>query len=85
MVPRLNRADPHIEPTDPELKALSQAARDTANARHTRAEARILTQAALAKQARVNRVTVAEIETSRKQDSVATLRALANLLDDITE
>ncbi len=48
-----------------------------------------LTQAALAKQAGVNRVTVAEIETGRKQGSVATLRALAGALgvslDDITE
>lgn len=48
-----------------------------------------LTQAALAKQAGVNRVTVAEIETGRKQGSVATVRALANALgislDDITE
>lgn len=48
-----------------------------------------LTQAALAKQANVNRVTVAEIETGRKQGSVATLRALANALgvslDDIIE
>lgn len=48
-----------------------------------------LTQVALAKQAGVNRVTVAEIETGRKQGSVATLRALATSLgislDDITE
>lgn len=48
-----------------------------------------LTQAALAKQAGVNRVTVAEIETGRKQGSVATLRALTNALgislDDIIE
>jgi len=47
-----------------------------------------LTQATLAKQAGVNRVTVAEIETGRKQGSVATLRALANSLgvslDEIT-
>jgi len=48
-----------------------------------------LTQAALAEKAGVNRVTVAEIETGRKQGSVATLRALANALgvslDDLTE
>ena len=35
----------------------------------------------LAERARVNRVTVAEIETGRKQGSVATLRALAGALD----
>jgi mRNA interferase RelE/StbE len=40
-----------------------------------------LTQAALAAKAGVNRVTVAEIETGRKQGSVTTLRALANALD----
>lgn len=40
-----------------------------------------LTQAALAERAGVNRVTVAEIETGRKQGSVATLRALAGALD----
>lgn len=40
-----------------------------------------LTQAMLAERARVNRVTVAEIETGRKQGSVATLRALAGALD----
>jgi DNA-binding XRE family transcriptional regulator len=39
-----------------------------------------MTQAALAEKAGVNRVTVAEIETSRKQGSIATLRALANAL-----
>lgn len=39
-----------------------------------------LTQAALADRAGVNRVTVAEIETGRKQGSVATLRALAGAL-----
>lgn len=39
-----------------------------------------LTQAALAEKAGVNRVTVAEIETGRKQGSVATLRALAAAL-----
>jgi DNA-binding XRE family transcriptional regulator len=47
------------------------------------------TQAALAGQAGVNRVTVAEIETGRKQGSVATLRALAGALgvslDDLAE
>ena len=40
-----------------------------------------LTQAALAEKADVNRVTVAEIETGRKQGSVTTLRALASALD----
>jgi DNA-binding XRE family transcriptional regulator len=39
-----------------------------------------LTQAALAEQAGVNRVTVAEIETGRKKGSIATLRALAGAL-----
>ena len=40
-----------------------------------------LTQISLAEKAGVNRVTVAEIETGRKQGSVATLRALADALD----
>jgi DNA-binding XRE family transcriptional regulator len=40
-----------------------------------------LTQAMLAERAGVNRVTVAEIETGRKQGSIATLRALAGALD----
>ena len=48
-----------------------------------------LTQAELAAKAGVNRVTVAEIETGRKQGSVATLRALAGALgislDDLAE
>lgn len=48
-----------------------------------------LTQAALANTAGVNRVTVAEIETGRKQGSVATLRALADALgvslDDLAD
>ena len=48
-----------------------------------------LTQAALAKKASVSRVTIAEIETCRKQGSIATLRALANVLvvklDDLSE
>ena len=39
------------------------------------------TQAALAKRAKVNRVTVAELETGRKQGSLATLRALADALN----
>lgn len=47
-----------------------------------------MTQAALAAKASVNRVSVAEIETGRKQGSVATLRALAEApgirLDDLT-
>ena len=46
------------------------------------------TQSVLAQQAGVNRVTVAEIETGRKQGSVATLRRLADALgvslDDLT-
>jgi len=41
---------------------------------------RDLTQVALAEKAGVNRVTIAEIETGRKQGSVATLRALAQAL-----
>ncbi|MBB98719.1 MAG: transcriptional regulator [Rhodobacteraceae bacterium] len=48
-----------------------------------------LTQAALAKEAGVSRVTIAEIETGRKQGSVTTLRALAHalgvMLDDLAE
>jgi DNA-binding XRE family transcriptional regulator len=40
-----------------------------------------LTQASLAEKAGVNRVTVAEIETGRKQGSIATLRALATALN----
>lgn len=40
-----------------------------------------LTQAALAERAGVNRVTVAEIETGRKQGSVSSLRALAVALN----
>jgi DNA-binding XRE family transcriptional regulator len=44
-------------------------------------ELRGLTQAMLAERAGVNRVTVAEIETGRKRGSVATLRALAGVLD----
>ena len=39
-----------------------------------------LTQSALAERSGVNRVTVAEIETGRKQGSVATLRKLAGAL-----
>jgi mRNA interferase RelE/StbE len=48
-----------------------------------------LTQAALAEKAGVNRVSIAEIETGRKQGSVASLRALADALgvtlDDLAE
>ena len=40
-----------------------------------------LTQAALAEKAGVNRVTVAELETGRKQGSLSTLRALADALN----
>lgn len=40
-----------------------------------------MTQSALAGRSGVNRVTVAEIETRRKQGSVATLRKLAGALD----
>jgi hypothetical protein len=39
MVPRINLADPDIEPTDEELRSLSWAARDTAIARHLHVEA----------------------------------------------
>lgn len=50
---------------------------------------RRMTQAALAEKAGVNRVTVTEIETGRKQGSVATLRAIAAALNvslnDLTE
>ncbi|MCB9942813.1 MAG: helix-turn-helix transcriptional regulator [Geminicoccaceae bacterium] len=48
-----------------------------------------MTQAVLAEKAGVSRVTVAEIETGRKQGSIATLRALAGVLevalDDLAE
>ncbi|MGV8989382.1 MAG: helix-turn-helix transcriptional regulator [Cypionkella sp.] len=48
-----------------------------------------LTQAALAEKTGVNRVAIAEIETGRKQGSVATLCALARslgvALDDLVE
>lgn len=48
-----------------------------------------LTQAALAEKAGIHRVTVAEIETGRKQGSITTLRALAGALgvklDDLTQ
>lgn len=48
-----------------------------------------MTQSALAEKAGVNRVTVAEIEIGRKQGSVATRRALADVLevslDDLAE
>jgi len=40
-----------------------------------------LTQAMLAEKAGINRVTVAEIETGRKQGSVTSLRAIAAALD----
>lgn len=40
-----------------------------------------MTQAVLAKKAGVNRVTVAEIETGRKQGSITTLRSLAGALE----
>lgn len=50
------------------------------NALRVYRDLRGLTQAALAGKAGVNRVTVAEIETGRKQGSVATLRALADAL-----
>ena len=48
-----------------------------------------MTQAVLGEKAGVGRVTVAEIETGRKQGSITTLRALANALgvtlDDLAE
>lgn len=59
------------------------------NALRVYRDLRGLTQAALAEKGRVNRVTVAEIETGRKQGSVATLRALADALgvsiDDLAQ
>ena len=59
------------------------------NALRVYRDLRGITQAALAEIAGVNRVTVAEIETGRKQGSVATLRALADALgvsmDDLAE
>lgn len=59
------------------------------NALRVYRDLRGMTQAALAAKASVNRVTVAEIETGRKQGSVTTLRALANApgvsLDDLAE
>ena len=58
------------------------------NALRVYRDLRGLTQVALAEKAGVNRVSVAEIETGRKQGSVATLRALAAALgitlDDLT-
>lgn len=51
------------------------------NALRVYRDLRGLTQAALAEKAGVNRVTVAEVETGRKQGSVTTLRALASALD----
>ncbi|MAC81940.1 MAG: transcriptional regulator [Rhodobacteraceae bacterium] len=51
------------------------------NALRVYRDLRGLTQAALAAKAGVNRVTVTEIETGRKQGSVTTLRALATALD----
>ncbi|QEW23994.1 anaerobic benzoate catabolism transcriptional regulator (plasmid) [Marinibacterium anthonyi] len=51
------------------------------NALRVYRDLRGLTQAALAAKAGVNRVTVTEIETGRKQGSVTTLRALASALD----
>lgn len=59
------------------------------NALRVYRDLRGMTQAALAEEAGVNRVMVAEIETGRKQGSIATLRALAGALsvrlDDLTE
>ena len=59
------------------------------NALRVYRDLRGLTQAALGEKAGVGRVTVAEIETGRKQGSVATLRALANALgvslDDLAD
>lgn len=48
-------------------------------------ELRGLTQAALAQQAGINRVTVAEIETGRKQGSIATISKLAKALDVLVD
>jgi len=59
------------------------------NALRVYRDLRGMTQAVLAEKAGVNRVMVAEIETGRKQGSIATLRALAGALsvglDDLTE
>ena len=59
------------------------------NALRVYRDLRGLTQAALAEKSGVSRVTVSEIETGRKQGSVATLRALADALgaslDDLAE
>ena len=59
------------------------------NALRVYRDMRGMTQAALADKASVNRVTVAEIETGRKQGSLTTLRALSNALgvslDDLAE
>ncbi|WP_426038097.1 helix-turn-helix transcriptional regulator [Cypionkella sp. TWP1-2-1b2] len=58
------------------------------NALRVYRDLRGLTQAELALRAGVNRVTVAEIETGRKQGSIATLRKLAEAsgmtLDDLS-
>ena len=50
------------------------------NALRVYRDLRGMTQAALAEKAGVNRMTVAEIETGRKQGSITTLRAVANAL-----
>ena len=59
------------------------------NALRVYRDLRGLTQAALAEKSGVKRVTVAEIETGRKQGSIATLRALADALgvslDDLAQ
>jgi mRNA interferase RelE/StbE len=59
------------------------------NALRVYRDLRGLTQAALSEKAGVNRVTIAEIETGRKNGSIATLRALADVLrvrlDDLAE
>lgn len=59
------------------------------NALRVYRDLRGMTQAALAEKAGVGRVTVAEIETGRKQGSIATLRAVGDALgvsiDDLAE
>jgi mRNA interferase RelE/StbE len=77
-----DRARAALEAGEEELIPAEHAARllDGENPLRVYRDLRGLTQAALAQSAGINRVTVAEIETGRKQGSVATLRALAEAL-----
>lgn len=85
-----DRAQAALTAGEEELIPAEYAARliDGENPLRVYRDLRGMTQAALAQAAGVNRVTVAEIETGRKQGSVATLRALAGALgvtvDDLT-